>query len=152
MEIEGYGIGKEEDIIALEKQCNISLPEDYKEFLRNCNGGTPKVKENHIKFNGIKDKIKVTHFLGVTDGGKVVSYLYSLPKFFERYRACYLDYMLPIAYTYGGNVDLIYYKDEEKEGYYVFDGNLFYKESSAKQYMYKIADTFQELLDHIVEA
>lgn len=78
MQIEKFGQGKDEDIILLEKTIKMKLPEDYKDFLRENNGGRPKVRNNYIKFDGIEEKIKLTHFMGVSEGGEVVTSLTKL--------------------------------------------------------------------------
>ena len=150
MEVIKYGIGKDEDIKELEEKTKMKLPEDYKEFLRRTNGGDMKNRNNYLKFEGIKEKITVTHFFGVTLKAPEVT-SYRLLYFYEKWRGKFFEGMLPIAYTYGGHCVIIFYQDEEKEGYYLLDWDLFHKESTPTHYLYKIADTFDELLNNIVE-
>ena len=92
----------------------MKLPEDYKDFLRQTNGGGMKNRDNYIKFEGIKEKITVTHFFGVTEQiPEVISY--RLLYFYETNRGRFFEGMLPIAYTYGGYCVVIFYQDEVEE-------------------------------------
>lgn len=151
MEVIMNGIGKDEDIKELEEKIQMKLPEDYKEFLRQTNGGQMKNRNNYLKFEGIEEKITVTRFFGVTIQAPVVTSLYRLLDFYKERRGKFFEGMLPIAYTYGGHCVVIFYQNEKEEGYYLLDWSLFHKELTPTHYLYKIADTFDELLNNIVE-
>ena len=65
MKIKGYGNVKEEEIFKLEDEIGFTLPNDYKEFLINFNGGVPEVKYSTFKLNELEENIGLQVLYGL---------------------------------------------------------------------------------------
>ena len=65
MKIKGYGNVKEEEILKLEDEIGFTLPNDYKEFLINFNGGVPEVKYSTFTLNELEENIGLQVLYGL---------------------------------------------------------------------------------------
>lgn len=151
MKILGYGQANIEDIKRYEMTTGCQLPDDYKQFLLEYNGGCPEQEENYIIIPKVKsEKIRLRWFAGVTIGGEVCdykNYLFKLVREFEGMIDPKIH--IPFARPYG-YYSLILCVSEEMSGIYLYDYSVRLKESSKKKVLHKICDTFTEFLELIV--
>lgn len=151
MKILGFGKANIEDIERYEEKTGFKFPEDYKQFLLENNGGYPECKENYIAIPGItSEKIKLCWFGGVTGEGEVrksdKNLFYITPNEF----GALFDHseFIPFASPYG-YFGLLLGVSEERSGVFLYDFQARLKESSRKNVLHKICDTFTEFLELI---
>lgn len=151
MKILGYGHANIEDIERYEMMTGCQLPDDYKQFLLENNGGYPEQEENYIIIPKVtSEKIKLRWFAGVTIGGEVSSYSKNLFKLVSEYEGM-IDprLFIPFARPYG-YFSLLLCVSEQMPGIYLYDYSVRLKESSKKKVLHKICDTFTEFLELVV--
>lgn len=152
MKVIGYGKAKEEDIVAYEQKTGCRLPNDYRQFLLEYNGGEPEIKENHLIFPEIKSStMKVCYFSWITKTKEVIKhYEQNLLEEVESL-GMFIDpkCVIPFVGVYG-SIPMVMITKEGMEGIYLFDFQLALKESSRKKYLHKVCDTFTEFLELIV--
>ncbi len=124
----------EEHITLLEKQYNIVLPDEYKRFLLNYNGGmTPKTK---FRINKVSSDVRGFYGLGNADKyynfQKLIDNMNILEDYIE-------DNMLPIATTVSGDDIVIGISKEE-------NGCIFFKYHDRGRKYIKLADTLCEFV------
>ncbi|RCV85961.1 SMI1/KNR4 family protein [Billgrantia montanilacus] len=107
MELEikgGYGASAPNDIEMLEKKLCAELPKEYREFLKENNGGVPVPGffDFFDKNKGAEDTSDVNRFLSVG-----VKQYGSIEKYLEVYSGRVPAEYLPIAHDSGGNLILI---------------------------------------------
>ena len=149
MKVIGYGKAKEEDIINFSVERGVELPEDYKNFLMEYNGGKPENQLNYIKSVPFKRKIKVYSMFGISSSGN--------PMYDDTNIKCCINRLgaliqknthIPIAEM---NIDgvILLILEPGMEGVYIYDYFRELKETK-KIPFHKVCDTFTEFLDLIV--
>jgi len=133
------------DIKNLEDDLNIHLPDDYREFLFNSNGGIVKKDDkNKVKINDLSTEIVIDVLYGINTGNKnanINSWMKSLE-----------EDLLENAVIIGDDIMqglIVLICDGEDKGIYYWDDSYNFEESSDESNMYWIADTFTEFLDMI---
>jgi hypothetical protein len=143
------------ELVSFESRINSKFPEKYKYFLISCNGGIPN--KPSVRFNGGKLNIKgatINYFYGFGGHSENIDKSYSTLKYDLP------EMMVPIANTPGGNYFLlslrgdcsygkVYYYDHEFE----FDEDEEFDEGSGiyPECLIKVADSFEELIDEMIE-
>ena len=60
-----FGKLNDSDIIELEKTIGLSLPKNYLNFLKNTNGGTPKLDSLKVRLNNKEELWSISYFFGI---------------------------------------------------------------------------------------
>ncbi|MDD2694297.1 MAG: SMI1/KNR4 family protein [Anaerolineales bacterium] len=139
-----YGLISEERLQAFEKQIGISLPQDYREFLKQCNGGTPK--PNNFWISEEKYESSVYQFYGLHSGPRWLSIDCYISK--ERYGVP--NGLLPIGDDGVGNLICIGITAENFDDIFFIDHEIHpYNEPDSLNGIYKIAESFTEFLSRL---
>lgn len=143
MKIKGYGNVKEEKILKLEDEIGFTLPNDYKEFLINFNGGVPEVKYSTFTLNELEENIGLQVLYGLDLEENL-----DLREWYEEYEDDLLDDCLIIGHGIGfGFIVLV--NSPEVSGVYFWDNSFELDNSSEDENIYKISDTFREFIDEL---
>lgn len=143
MKIKGYGNVKEEEIFKLEEEIGFTLPNDYKEFLINFNGGVPEVKYSTFKLNELEENIGLQVLYGLNLEENL-----DLREWYEEYEDDLLDDCLIIGHGIGfGFIVLV--NSPEISGVYFWDNSFELENSSEDENIYKISDTFKEFIQEL---
>lgn len=143
MNIKGYGNVKEEEIFKLEDEIGFTLPNDYKEFLINFNGGVPEVKYSTFKLNELEENIGLQVLYGLDLEENL-----DLREWYEEYEDDLLDDCLIIGHGIGfGFIVLV--NSPEVSGVYFWDNSFELENSSEDENIYKISDTFREFIEEL---
>ncbi|MBO1687739.1 SMI1/KNR4 family protein [Clostridium butyricum] len=143
MKIKGYGNVKEEEILKLEDELGFTLPNDYKEFLINFNGGVPEVKYSTFKLNELEENIGLQVLYGLDLEENL-----DLREWYEEYEDDLLDDCLIIGHGIGfGFIVLV--NSPEVSGVYFLDNSFELENSSEDENIYKISDTFREFIEEL---
>lgn len=143
MKIKGYGNVKEEEIFKLEEEVGFTLPNDYKEFLINFNGGVPEVKYSTFKLNELEENIGLQVLYGLNLEENL-----DLREWYEEYEDDLLDDCLIIGHGIGfGFIVLV--NSPEISGVYFWDNSFELENSSEDENIYKISDTFKEFIQEL---
>ena len=143
MKIKGYGNVKEEEIFKLEDEIGFTLPNDYKEFLINFNGGVPEVKYSTFKLNELEENIGLQVLYGLDLEENL-----NLREWYEEYEDDLLDDCLIIGHGIGfGFIVLV--NSLEVSGVYFWDNSFELENSSEDENIYKISDTFREFIEEL---
>lgn len=143
MKIKGYGNVKEVEILKLEEEIGFTLPDDYKEFLINFNGGVPEVMYSTFTLNELEENIglQVLYGLDLEKG-------LDLREWYEEYEDDLLDDCLIIGHGIGfGFIVLV--NSPEVSGVYFWDNSFELDNSSEDENVYKISDTFRQFIDEL---
>lgn len=143
MKIKGYGNVKEEKILKLEDEIGFTLPNDYKEFLINFNGGVPEVKYSTFTLNELEENIGLQVLYGLDLEENL-----DLREWYEEYEDDLLDDCLIIGHGIGfGFIVLV--NSPEVSGVYFWDNSFELDNSSEDENIYKISATFREFIDEL---
>lgn len=131
-------------LVALERQLGVVLPENYKLFLLNHNGGRPK--PNFFLIHGFERNPfgSIHYFFGIDDDVKSSDVGWNYKTYYGRMPR----ELLPIAGDGSGNVICLSIKGANKEFIYYWDHDA---ETSAPTYdnLYLISDSFDNFLSGI---
>lgn len=141
MMIIGYGNITEDMINDYEKHIGFDLPDDYKYFLMQYNGG--KIKDGVIFVGEIEEKIPlhVLYGLNVEKG-------LDLQKWNDEYQDDLLPNSIIIGHDYGGEF-IVLINDPEKKGIYFWDHMFSFEQSNEEHNTYFIANSFQEFINEL---
>ena len=143
MKIKGYGNVKEEEILKLEDEIGFTLPNDYKEFLINFNGGVPEVKYSTFTLNELEENIGLQVLYGLDLEENL-----DLREWYEEYEDDLLDDCLIIGHGIGfGFIVLV--NSPEVSGVYFWDNSFELDNSSEDENIYKISDSFRQFIDEL---
>lgn len=141
------GVGKplnDKDIATLEKMLNVNLPEVYKAFLKQNNGGRPTPK--FFPILGFKNNPvgQVQDFFGIDDPVESCNLDWNYRTFLGRIP----ENLFPIACEDGGSLICLSLSGPDKDAVYYWD---YYGEAHPPSYdnVYQIAGTFQGFLDSL---
>jgi hypothetical protein len=134
------------DIKAMENKISVFLPEDYKIFLLESNGGAPNPRYFLIEGWENNDKGGIDTFYGFSY--IVQGFKYDLEEHFETYKGRIPTNLFPIACTGMGDVIVLSVAGYDKGKVYIWDHE---QEHFPPTYdnIYKIADSFREFIDSI---
>ena len=133
----------EEELIKFQNEINFELPDDYKNFLTNYNGGVPEERYSTFMVDSISQEIglQVLYGLNLEDG-------LDLREWYDEYRDDLLLNCIIIGHGLGFGF-IILMHSPEKSGVYFWDNTFELDESSEDENVYKISDTFKEFLDKV---
>lgn len=136
----GFGKATKEMISKFEEHIGFSLPEDYRNFLREYNGGTPKIKYSAFDVEELKEKIPLDVLLGI-----------GVPKFdLWKRNDEYFDDLLPKTIIIGDDPGvgmIVLINGNEMKGIYYWDHSHYFEQSNDDNDIYMITESFQAFID-----
>lgn len=139
-EIKPFGKVKKEDITKIEKMFDVILPNDYKEFLSNYNGGTVLNNEfNEIHLSDINSDINIDVLYGIHTGNTNFD--------IEYWTSEYAEDLLEKTIIIGDSLQhgfIVLICDGTNDGIYYYDDSYYFDISNDESNVYLIADTFDE--------
>src|SRR5690625_3092329 len=133
MNLDAFGKASEELIEELEELIGFLLPDEYKEFLREYNGGTSKVRYSKFFVKELKQEITLDVLYGIE-----VKRVFDLSVCFEEFEEDLLPNSLIIGDDPGSGL-IVLMTDAENEGVYYWDHSFYFPQSSEEENTYKIA-------------
>jgi len=131
-----------EKIGFFEDKYSVTLPEDYKMFLLECNGCIVEEQDRkRVYVSGISDYIDVEVLFGIETGEKNCD--------IENWMDLFLDELLAKTLIIGNDIMqglLLIINDEINNGIYYWDDSYNFEMSCDEKNTYKICDTFEEFL------
>ncbi len=130
-----------ESIEDLEEHLGFQLPNDYKEFLNDYNGGTAKIRYSRFFVEDLNQDISLDVLFGI-----------DVKKTFDL-RACHEEFeedMVPGSLIIGddpGSGLIVLITDNENDGVYYWDHSFYFPQSGEEENTYKIADSFKDFID-----
>lgn len=139
MTIKGYGQANVNAISQFEDTIGFALPEDYKQFLQNYNGGS--ARKNNFYVPGLQETISLNVFFGLDVDRRL-----DLRTWYNDYRRDLLPQSVIIAHDPGTGIIVLINRPDVK-GVYYWDHAHNFPQTSEKLNTYKIAGSFQEFID-----
>ncbi|WP_028403030.1 SMI1/KNR4 family protein [Ectobacillus panaciterrae] len=143
MNVKPFGKATEESIRQLEQLLGFTLPEDYKRFLSEYNGGTSKVRYSTFFVKELNQEIPLDVLYGVD-----VKRSFDLSTCYEEFE----ENMLPKSLIIGddpGSGLIVLITDVENYGVYYWDHSFYFPQSSEVENTYKIADSFKAFISRL---
>ena len=143
--IRALGHTSDEDIKDLEGKYNLTLPEDYKSFLKENNGGRCPFHEfeNSIEIKNINEEINIDVLYGIKTGEKYSD--------IEDWTDEYLDDLFSHSIIIGNSLQhgflVFWLSGDGNEGIYYYDDTYNLEGSSDENNAYFLARTFSEFLE-----
>jgi hypothetical protein len=133
----------ESDIQAFETRLNARLPEDYRQFLMQHNGGKPEPYCFRVDMNGFPNESAITYFLCLSDTEQD-----SLSRYLKIYRDRIPVNLLPIALPLAVNLVCLSIAGDDYGTVYFWDHNW---ENDELDYtnVHFVAHSFNELLNNL---
>ena len=145
MKIKGFGKLTEKDILEFEEYLGFELPQDYRKFLKEYNGGIPDYNKNCFYIKDLKEETMLDVLYGIN-----IEKNFDLKEWNDEYGCDLLPKMLIIGSDPGGMM-IILSSDEKDGGIYLWDHAHEYEQSTEELNSYKIADSFQEFIENLKE-
>ncbi len=135
MNIKGFGKANKEMISIFEQYIGFLLPEDYKQFLSEYNGGiTPKGYELFF-VNELNETIPLNVLYGLGTEKRELN----LKFWFDEYKDDLLSNCIIIGDDPGSGM-IVLINDSELKGIYYWDHSFYFDQSNEDQNIYKIAE------------
>jgi hypothetical protein len=133
----------ESDIQAFETHLNARLPEEYRQFLMQHNGGKPEPSVFRVDIDGFPNEDRITCFLCLSDTEHD-----SLSRYLKKYRDRIPVNLLPIALPLAVDLVCLSISGDDYGTVYFWDHNW---ESDELDYtnVHFIAHSFNELLNNL---
>ncbi|NMD72233.1 SMI1/KNR4 family protein [Bacillus sp. DNRA2] len=141
MNLDAFGKASEELLIELEEFIGFPLPDDYKKFLSEYNGGTSKVRYSKFFVNELNQEIPLDVLYGIG-----VNSTFDLSVCFEEFEEDLLPNSLIIGDDPGAGL-IVLVTDVENYGVYYWDHSFYFPQSSEEENTYKIADSFKDFIN-----
>jgi hypothetical protein len=138
MNIRSFGQGNVENIKKIERELQVVLPEDYKNFLIKYNGAV--IDEAYIYVDDLQQKMRMGLFYGVD----VDSYA-DILKINKEFSDDILENSLLIG-TDDGEGWILLICDGENDGIWYYDHSYFFKQSTDDLNTYFVCDTFLDFI------
>lgn len=143
MDIIGYGTLKDEDIIILEELISFKLPDDYKLFLLEHNGGVPIVEYSTFTLDGIEEEIGLQSLYGLNLGRSL-----NLIGWYKEYKNDLLDNSIIIGHGLGVGL-IVLVCSSDLTGVYLWDNTMEFEATTEENNIYKIAETFSMFIENL---
>ena len=143
--IRALGRASYQEIKDLEEKYNLTLPEDYKNFLKESNGGQSPSSEfgNSIEIQNINEEINIAVLYGIKTGIKNSD--------IEDWTDEYLDDLFSHSIIIGNSLQhgflVFWLSGDGNEGIYYYDDTYNLEGSSDENNAYFLARTFTEFLE-----
>lgn len=139
-EIKPFGKVKKEDIVKIEKLFDVILPNDYKKFLSNYNGGAVANNGfNEINLDDVNGNIDIDVLYGIHTGNSNSD--------IEYWTKEYAEDLLEKAIIIGDSLQhgfIVMICAGENAGVYYYDDSYYFEESNDEGNVYWIAENFEE--------
>ena len=145
MKLDRFGFANEEAISILENKFEVVLPEDYKRFLLQENGGrnTAYKYKNLVRISQISEEINIDVMFGVETNIKNAD--------IEQWTSEYRDDLFPNSIIIGDTIQhgfiVFWLSNEENRGIYYYDDTYNLEASSDENNAYFLVRTFTEFLE-----
>jgi len=137
MNINAFGNISDEMINKFEQHIGFALPEDYKKFLLEYNGGTSQKRYSTFFVKVLDQEIPLDVLFGL-NAGKL-----DLQKWNDEYMEDMFEKSLIIGDDPGGGL-IVLINNSDMKGVYYWDDSFNFEQSSEEQNIYKIADSFRD--------
>ena len=132
--IKSFGKLEDKDIKSFEKKMKIKLPDDYKEFLKNNNGGSTNGDIICFKAEDIEETIALDVLFGI----KLDDEDLCIEEWCNEYEDELLEEMIIIGHAIESGIILLI-NQEDWKGIYFWDSALDYEQSTEDDCIYKIS-------------
>ena len=142
MKLDRFGFANEEAISILENKFEVVLPEDYKRFLLQENGGrnTAYKYKNLVRISQISEEINIDVMFGVETNIKNAD--------IEQWTSEYRDDLFPNSIIIGDTIQhgfiVFWLSNEENRGIYYYDDTYEFESSTDDVNAYFLANSFSE--------
>ncbi|WP_058487072.1 SMI1/KNR4 family protein [Defluviitalea phaphyphila] len=144
MDFIGYGKATMQMIDEFEQYVGFSLPNDYKRFLLEYNGGKPKERYYTFFVQELNENIPFDVLYGLNTAIKQVD----LKMWYDEYKEDLLENCIIIGSDSGTGLIILINEDED-EGIYYWDHSWYFEQSNEENNVYKISDSFQEFFNDL---
>ena len=147
MKLDRFGFANEEAISILENKFEVVLPEDYKRFLLQENGGrnTAYKYKNLVRISQISEEINIDVMFGVETNIKNAD--------IEQWTSEYRDDLFPNSIIIGDTIQhgfiVFWLSNEENRGIYYYDDTYEFESSTDDVNAYFWANSFSEFLSMV---
>ena len=147
MKLDRFGFANEEAISILENKYKVVLPEDYKRFLLQENGGrnTAYKYKNLVKISQISEEVNIDVMFGVETNMKNAD--------IEQWTSEYRDDLFPNSIIIGDTIQhgfiVFWLSNEENRGIYYYDDTYEFESSTDDVNAYFLANSFSEFLSMV---
>ena len=147
MKLDRFGFANEEAISILENKYKVVLPEDYKRFLLQENGGrnTAYKYKNLVRISQISEEINIYVMFGVETNMKNAD--------IEQWTSEYRDDLFPNSIIIGDTIQhgfiVFWLSNEENRGIYYYDDTYEFESSTDDVNAYFLANSFSEFLSMV---
>ena len=147
MKLDRFGFANEEAISILENKFEVVLPEDYKRFLLQENGGrnTAYKYKNLVRISQISEEINIDVMFGVETNIKNAD--------IEQWTSEYRDDLFPNSIIIGDAIQhgfiVFWLSNEENRGIYYYDDTYEFESSTDDVNAYFLANSFSEFLSMV---
>ena len=147
MKLDRFGFANEEAISILENKFEVVLPEDYKRFLLQENGGrnTAYKYKNLVRISQISEEINIDVIFGVETNIKNAD--------IEQWTSEYRDDLFPNSIIIGDTIQhgfiVFWLSNEENRGIYYYDDTYEFESSTDDVNAYFLANSFSEFLSMV---
>ncbi len=139
MNIKGYGKATQDMIDSFEKHVGFLLPDDYKQFLCEYNGGSARYNYFWVDDLDVELPLHVLYGLGLDKN-------LDLKTWNDEYIDDLFSNSVIIGHDPGSGL-IVLINDNEDGGIYYWDHTFNFEQSSEDENTYKIADTFQDFIN-----
>lgn len=143
MNLNAFGKATKESIEELEKTLGFLIPDDYKDFLGEYNGGTSKVRYSKFFVKELNQEIPLDVLYGIS-----VKRTFDLSECYEEFEEDMLQNSLIIGDDPGSGL-IVLITDPENHGVYYWDHSFHFPQSSEEENTYKIADSFTDFINEL---
>lgn len=134
----------EQELNAFQEKYHLDLPEDYKRYLRENNGGSTENVTVLFRAKRIKEWLSMGELFGVNHPVRGLS----IETWQDEYDDELVENMVIIgALTFPGLLLLV--NREDMKGVYLWDHTLEFETSTRKKCVYTVADTFDDFLNSL---
>ena len=147
MKLDRFGFANEEAISILENKFEVVLPEDYKRFLLQENGGrnTAYKYKNLVRISQISEEINIDVMFGVETNIKNAD--------IKQWTSEYRDDLFPNSIIIGDTIQhgfiVFWLSNEENRGIYYYDDTYEFESSTDDVNAYFLANSFSEFLSMV---
>jgi len=142
MNITPFGTTTTEEITELEVKFNLSLPQDYKDFLLNHNGGSPEIEYSKFYIERLKEHITLDVLCGIGIEDLDIS------EWTNIYSGDIPIHSIIIGHDPGNGI-LLLVNDGKKNGIYYYDHAYTFSQSSDEENTYFITETFTDFIESL---
>lgn len=146
MNINSFGGTTLEAVNNFENIIGFLLPEDYKQFLIEYNGGTSKVRYSTFKVEGLESRIPLDVLYGIDVGKRHFDLRYT--------NEAYKDDILPGSIIIGdepGGGFWVLMDCRDYKGVYYWDSPYYFEQSDEENNLYKAADSFSDFIKGVMD-